>query len=127
MIRAALPLALAALPALAVPTGEVRLVSVVTGQPEPILAATLDANRRAACLSTPLSLALLSETYRIADDARPTPAALPCFDAARLSADLAEGRAVAFLSDPGPGPLRLVAVYPDGRAYAWQQPHLTEK
>lgn len=46
-----------------------------------------------------------------------------CFDARTIGADLAAGRAEAFLSerDIHPGVDRVVAIYPDGRAYAWQQ------
>ncbi|SIS49507.1 DUF6446 family protein [Phaeovulum vinaykumarii] len=103
--------------------GPVSLVSVATGQVEPFLAETLAAGGGAECLRTPLSLALMTESYVLEDAARPVPAALPCYDPARLAADLAAGRAVAFLGDaPAPGLRRILAVYPDGRAYAWAQP-----
>jgi len=78
-----------------------------------------------ACFTTPVSLATLTETFRIYD--RPTPLVGPgwfdCFDAGRLTEDLGRGTAVAFLSQAGihPGVDRVVAVYPDGRAYAWHQ------
>lgn len=78
-----------------------------------------------ACFHTPLSIALLSETF--VTYARPTPLIGPrwfsCFDAERIGEDLETGVAVAFLSekDIHPGVDRVVAVYPDGRAYAWQQ------
>lgn len=46
-----------------------------------------------------------------------------CFDAARIGADLASGVAVAYLSvsDIRPDVDRVVAIYPDGRGYAWHQ------
>ena len=46
-----------------------------------------------------------------------------CFDAARIGADLAAGRAAAVLGQPHViyGIDRLIAVYPDGRAFAWDQ------
>lgn len=77
------------------------------------------------CFTTPMTLALLSETYEVYD--KPTPLIAPswftCFDAGRIGADLETGAALAFLSekDIHPGVDRVVAVYPDGRAYAWQQ------
>ena len=50
-----------------------------------------------------------------------------CFDAARIGPDVADGPAVAFLSqrEIAPGVDRVIAVYPDGRAFAWHQ--LNEK
>ena len=112
---------------------EVRLTAIETGQPEPILSeewqdtgAARAADLR-ACFHTPLSLALLTETFAVYDAARPpaSPARLACYDAGRIGADLAAGTAVAFLSERNiaPGLDRVVAVYPDGRAYVWQQPN----
>lgn len=77
------------------------------------------------CFVTPMTLAMLTETYKIY--AAPTPLIAPkwfeCFDAGQITQDLASGTAVAFLSDKDihPGIDRVVAVYADGRAYAWQQ------
>ena len=57
----------------------------------------------------------------------PTPLVAPvwfgCFDAGQLSADLASGAAMAYLSaaDIRPDVDRVVAIYPDGRAFAWHQ------
>ncbi|MFT4014698.1 MAG: DUF6446 family protein [Paracoccus sp. (in: a-proteobacteria)] len=58
---------------------------------------------------------------------QPTPLIGPnwfsCFDAARIGADLASGAAQAYLAQPEirPDVDRVIAVYPDGRAYGWQQ------
>ncbi|MFT3689783.1 DUF6446 family protein [Paenirhodobacter sp.] len=58
---------------------------------------------------------------------RPTPLNAPkwfsCFDARQIGEDLQAGRAKAYLSELNihPGVDRVVAIYPDGRAYAWQQ------
>jgi hypothetical protein len=51
------------------------------------------------------------------------PAAFPCFDAAAIGAALESGEALAFLSEPEihPGVDRVVAVFADGRAFAWHQ------
>ncbi|MBW0156525.1 DUF6446 family protein [Sedimentimonas flavescens] len=114
------------------PAAEIRLTSVVTGQPEPILAEGfegIDADssplRFRSCFRTPLSLALLTETFEVYEAATPlnAPGWFGCFDAARIGADLEAGAAVAFLSehDIKPGVDRVVAIYPDGRAYAWHQ------
>lgn len=61
----------------------------------------------------------------------PTPLTAPdwfdCFDAGALTAALREGRARAFLAQGNirDGVDRVIAVFPDGRAYAWHQ--LNEK
>ena len=77
------------------------------------------------CFVTPMTLGLLTENFRLYE--KPTPLNAPswfdCFDADRIGTDLEEGKALAFLSEENiaPGVDRVVAVYPDGRAYAWQQ------
>ncbi|MCB2137163.1 MAG: histidine kinase [Rhodobacteraceae bacterium] len=109
----------------------IRLTSV-TGAAEPMLTEGfegIDADssplRFRGCFTTPMTLAMLTETYALYE--RPTPLIAPnwftCFDAGRIGDDLASGTALAFLSekDIHPGVDRVVAVYPDGRAYAWQQ------
>lgn len=114
------------------PAAVITLVPVEGGTPEPMLADQfqgIDADssplRFRGCFHTPMTIATLSETYVIYD--KPTPTIAPgwfdCFDADRIGTDLESGTAVAFLSqqDIHPGVDRVVAVYPDGRAYAWQQ------
>lgn len=57
----------------------------------------------------------------------PTPLIGPrwfdCFDAGQLTRDLESGAAMAYLSaaDIRPDVDRVVAIYPDGRAFAWHQ------
>ncbi len=57
----------------------------------------------------------------------PTPLNAPnwfsCFDAGRIGADLESGAAKAYLSQPEirPDVDRVIAVYPDGRAFGWHQ------
>lgn len=110
----------------------VQLTSVVTNEPEGILFENIKAIdssssplRYRACFDTGLSLALLTETFEIYDDAEPrvAPAWFDCFDAVQIGADLEAGTAVAFLGnrDIQYGIDRVIAVYPDGRAYAWHQ------
>lgn len=78
-----------------------------------------------ACFHTPLSLAMLTETFADYPGAEPLigPRQFPCFDAERIGADLNSGAALAFLSEKNihPGVDRVVAVYADGRAYAWHE------
>ena len=114
------------------PTADIRLTSVVTGQPERIVAidfqgidATSSPLRYRGCFTTPLTLAVATESFTVYDRATPlvAPGWFDCFNAARIGADIAAGRAVAFLSeaDVVPGVDRVVAIYPDGRGFAWHQ------
>lgn len=114
------------------PGAEIRLVPLVGGQPEPIVVDRIEGIDAAsspikfrACFTTPLSLAMLTETYRGYDGAEPliAPRGFDCFDAAAIGRALETGEALAFLSEPDihPGVDRVVAVFGDGRAYAWQQ------
>lgn len=114
------------------PGQEIRLVSLTSGQPEPILVSGIegiDAEsspiKFRACFTTPMSLALLTETYTVYEAAEPliAPSNFPCFDAEAIAKALKTGEAVAFLSEPEihKGVDRVVAVFGDGRAFAWQQ------
>ncbi len=110
----------------------VQLVSLASGQAEPTAfdnfrAIDSDSSplRYRACYDLPASLAMLTETYQIADDAEPrvAPGWFDCFDAARIGADLTNDLAVGFIGekDVTYGIDRIVAIYPDGKAYAWHQ------
>lgn len=111
---------------------EIRLVPLAGDQPEAIVVEGvegIDAEsspiKFRACFRTPLSLAMLTETYREYPEAEPlvAPSGFDCFDAAAIGKALETGEALAFLSEPNihPGVDRVVAVFPDGRAYAWNQ------
>src|SRR5690606_24996022 len=113
----------------------IRLTDLAGGA-EPRLAEGVDGvdadstpRRFRGCFRTPLRCDLLSGTY-VAYGA-PTrllgPKWFSCFDAKALGADLETGTALAFLSEKTihPGVDRVVAVYPDGRAFAWHQPNET--
>ena len=119
-------------PAVFQPGQEILLTPIASDVPEAIIADAItgiDASssplRFRACFTTPLSLATLTETYRLYD--APTPLTAPgwfdCFDADRIGSALEKGEALAFLSqaDIAPGVDRVVAVFPDGSAYAWHQ------
>ena len=110
----------------------VQLTSISTGEAEGILFENIKAIdstssplRYRACFDTGLSLALLTETYEIYDNAEPrvAPAWFDCFDAKQIGADIEAGQAVAFLGTQNIqyGIDRVIAVYDDGRAFAWHQ------
>ena len=114
------------------PAATILLTPIGGGAPEPMLAdgfqgidAASSPLRFRACFQSQTAIATLTETYIVY--AHPTPTVAPgwfdCFDANRIGTDLETGAAVAFLSQRNihPGVDRVVAVYPDGRAYAWQQ------
>ena len=114
------------------PVAQITLQPVGEDMPEPMLMSEfegIDADssplRFRGCFLTPMTLAMLTESFTIYE--KPTPLIAPswfkCFDAGQIGADLESGKAVAFLSQKNihPGVDRVVAVYPDGRAYAWQQ------
>jgi len=109
----------------------VQLTSLTLGQPEPLLIADFDAIdaissplRYRACFTTPISLATLTETYVIVEEAEPrvAPGWFDCFDAEQIGADV-RTEAVAFMGVENIryGIDRIVAVYPDGRGYSWHQ------
>lgn len=111
---------------------EIRLTPVVGDAPEAIPAVVTDAIdatsspiRFRACFTTPLSQALLTETYRLYDDAEPlnAPGWFECFDAAEIGEALEDGSAIAFMAEESiaQGVDRVVAVFDDGRAFAWHQ------
>ena len=114
------------------PGNEIRLTPIIGQVPEVIVAndvTGIDANssplRFRACFTTPLSQAMLTETYVVYDAAEPlvAPGWFDCFDATAIGRALETGEAIAFLSEATihPDVDRVVAVFPDGRAYAWHQ------
>ena len=114
------------------PGAEILLTPIEGGTPEPILAEAvegIDASssplRFRACFRTPMTQGMLSETYVAYPKPEPlnAPSWFDCFDAAAIGAALEKGEALAFLSQSAIAPKidRVVAVFPDGRAYAWHQ------
>ncbi len=113
-------------------TTDIQLTSLVGNAPETIIVENfqgIDANsspvRFRACFTTTQSIAMLTETYEVYKTPVPLtgPKWFDCYDAITLGADLEAGGAIAFLSEANIsfGIDRVIAVYPDGRAYAWQQ------
>lgn len=120
------------------PGTEITLVPIEGAVPEAIVVENIegiDADssplRFRACFTTPLTQATLTETYRLYDT--PTPLTAPgwfdCFDADAIGEALERGEALAFLSQANisKGVDRVVAVFPDGRAFAWHQLNDTYK
>ncbi|WP_372605052.1 DUF6446 family protein [Actibacterium sp.] len=114
------------------PAGQVRLTSLATGQAELVPVAGfkgIDADssplRYRACFTMPTSIATLTETYVVRDHVVPlvTPGWFDCFDEDEIGDALENGDAVAFLGQENViyGIDRVVAVFPDGRAVAWNQ------
>lgn len=114
------------------PAAEMRLTLVGTDAAEPILTENfegIDADssplRFRACFHTPMSLAMLTETYQTVDNPEPLngPDWFDCYNAQDLGNALEEGNAVAFMSEHNikDGVDRIIAVYPDGQAFAWHQ------
>lgn len=115
---------------------ELRMTNVVTGEPEVVLYENfqgIDADssplRFRGCFTTTMSLAMLTETFKTYEQATPltAPGWFDCFDASQIGAALEAGEAIAFLGkrDIQDGVDRVVAIFPDGRGYAWHQ--LNEK
>ena len=114
------------------PAAEIRLTNLATGEPETVLAEGfegIDANsspvRYRACFTTPMSVAMLTETYVVHEDPVPlvAPGWFDCFDAKAIGAALERGEAFAFMGEENItyGIDRVIAIYPDGRGYAWNQ------
>jgi len=121
-------------PANFAPGAEILLTPIIGDAPEAIVVEDvqgIDADssplRFRACFTTPLSLAMLTETYKVYEAAEPTiaPGWFDCFDAAAIGSALESGEALAFLGQAAIAPQidRVVAVFPDGRAFAWHQLH----
>ncbi|WP_212524438.1 DUF6446 family protein [Actibacterium sp. MT2.3-13A] len=114
------------------PAAEVRLTSVVSGQPEPVGVAGFDGIdadsspvRFRACFTVDRPLDALTAAYARHDDPVPlvAPGWFDCFDARAIGAALEQGEAVAFMGQENIryGIDRVIAVFPDGRGYAWNQ------
>lgn len=112
--------------------GDVQLVSLHSGTPEPILFENfnaIDASsspiRFRACFETTQSLAMLTETYLVYDSPEPLtgPNWFDCYDAQEVGAALETGEAVAFLAQENVeyGVDRVAAILSDGRGFLWHQ------
>ncbi len=111
---------------------KVELTAIDSGTPQPIAIKNpqaIDSNsspiRYRACFETVQSAEELSQSYVAFPKAVPlvAPGWFACFDAAKIGKALETGEARAFLGQRNIeyGIDRVVAVFPDGRGYAWQQ------
>ncbi len=110
----------------------VELTSLVSGQPEEIIAdgfEAIDADsspiRYRACFTTTMSQAMLSETYAPYEGAVPLtgPGWFDCYDAEEVGEALTDGRAIAYTGEENIeyGIDRVVAIMDDGRGFVWHQ------
>ncbi|MCT4554608.1 MAG: DUF6446 family protein [Pelagimonas sp.] len=113
-------------------TDDVQLTVLASGAPESILYddfQAIDADsspiRYRACFRTPMSLAMMTETYEIYEGAEPkvAPGWFDCFDAQEIGAQIASDQAIVFTSQRNFewGIDRVVAVTSDGRGYVWHE------
>lgn len=111
---------------------DVQLTLLSTDAPEPILYQDFQAIdsesspiRYRACFKTPMSQAMLSETYHAYEGAVPNvaPGWFDCFNAEEIGQALKTGGAMAFLGTENIqyGIDRVIAILPDGRGFAWHQ------
>ena len=111
---------------------DVQMTLLATGQPETVLYEDFEAIdagsspiRYRACFTTPMSQALMSETYQSYEKATPlnAPNWFDCFDAEEIGAALQSGDALAFMGTENIsyGIDRVIAVMPDGRGFAWHE------
>lgn len=110
----------------------VALTSLRTGAPEMIDAeniVSIDARsspiRYRSCFSTSMRRGMLSQTYVPAPAPMPltAPSWFSCFNAGEIGEALASGEALAFLGQRNIayGVDRIVAIFEDGRGFAWHQ------
>jgi len=110
----------------------VSLVLLADNLPEPILAENfqaIDADsspiRYRACFTTPMTAAVLSETYVMVDNPKPlnAPGWFDCFNAEAIGTELEAGTALAFLGQKNVhfGVDQIVAITDDGRGYIWHE------
>jgi len=117
-----------------VPAGGVAMTLVPLGGTEGEAIEVLDMRaidatsspiRFRACFEVAGDPAILTATFESYPDAEPltAPGWFDCFDAAAIGSALEDGRAQAFLGhrEIATGVDRVVAVFDDGRAFAWHQ------
>jgi len=116
----------------AAPAEGVMLITLANAEPEviPVEAfKAIDADsspiRYRACFTTPYSLGLLTETFKMVENMSPrnAPGWFDCFDAEAIGTELEAGTALTFLSQKNVhyGVDRIVAITNDGRGYIWHE------
>jgi len=115
---------------------QIHLTLVATGELDVILAddiqaidATSSPLKYRACFTTTHSQAMLTETFVVYDNPDPltAPGWFECYDAETVGKTLETEQAIAYLGQANihDGVDRVVAIFDDGRAFAWHQ--LNEK
>lgn len=114
------------------PAEGLELITLATNEGEVIPVeqfSAIDADsspiRYRACFTTPYSLALLTETFQMAENMTPrnAPGWFECFDAEAIAGQLDAGIALTFMSKKNVhfGVDRVVAITDDGRGYVWHE------
>jgi hypothetical protein len=115
-----------------VDASSVQVTTIMQNAPEPILYdnfKAIDADssplRYRACFSTQQSISMMTETYVMIDKAEPrvAPHWFDCFDADTIGQGIESGDAIVFMGTQNIqyGIDRVVAIFDDGRGYAWHQ------
>jgi hypothetical protein len=115
-----------------VDASSVQVTTIMQNAPEPILYdnfKAIDADssplRYRACFSTQQSISMMTETYVMIDKAEPrvAPNWFDCFDADTIGQGIESGDAIVFMGTQNIqyGIDRVVAIFHDGRGYAWHQ------
>ncbi|KMW56759.1 Pyruvate carboxylase [Candidatus Rhodobacter oscarellae] len=115
---------------------QIKLTLVATDTPDLILAENVQAIdgsssplRFRACFETPHDHAMLTVTYVVHTAPEPliAPGWFDCFDAKAIGAALEADQAIAYLGEAeiADGVDRVIAIFDDGRGFAWHQ--LNEK
>ncbi|MEM9716663.1 MAG: DUF6446 family protein [Pseudomonadota bacterium] len=89
-------------------TGGTEVISVVDG--------SVRGTGTSACFQTPMSIALITETFVILDEAIATPTNAPACFPTTLAEDASSGQALAL---KGADTNQIIAIYPDGRGLVW--------
>ena len=99
------------------PEGEIAAMSV-NGFAEviSIVGGSIRGSGSFACFETPLSQALITETYVILEEELQVPASVPACFPSSLSDDARDG---AVLTLAGTQTNQYIAIYPDGRGFVW--------
>lgn len=99
------------------PEGEIAAMSV-NGFAEviSIVGGSMRGSGSFACFETPLSQALITETYVILEEELQVPASVPACFPSSLSDDAMDGAALALA---GAQTNQYIAIYPDGRGFVW--------
>lgn len=95
------------------------LILVASGLPEPLRTEALVSDAGTACLSTPLSFGLLTETFELADPVEVPSSTQTCFNPDQIALDIDIGNALLLPARANGNRAAYIAVYGDGQSFAW--------